>query len=123
MPLFIHVMLTHHILLTPPSEASPEEIIPGANHSVDTGFHPNFTTATTAIIAVVTQATQNNDDYHVVNLANDNVWHHTPAPQPTNTSPEVPHGPNLYWRNGECPGFLILLHTFFWNLLPSQRPQ
>jgi hypothetical protein len=62
-------MLTHHIPSTPPSEASPEDIIPGADHSVDPGFHPNVTTATTAI-ALVTQAIQNNDDYDVVDLAN-----------------------------------------------------
>jgi hypothetical protein len=79
-------MLTHHIPSTPPSEASLEDIIPGANHSVDPGFYPNVTTATTAI-AVVTQATQNNDDYDVVDLANNNVWHLTLASQPTYTSP------------------------------------
>jgi hypothetical protein len=118
-----HAMSTHHIPSTPPSEASPEDIIQGVNYSVDPGFHPNVTTATTHI-AVATQANQNTDNFDGVNLANDGNRHHTSLSQPTNTYPEVPHGPHLHWHtNGECLAFLILLHWFFWNLLPLQRPQ
>jgi hypothetical protein len=99
---------------TPPSEAAPEDIILAADHIVDPSFQPNVTTATTHI-AVVTQATQNTDNFDGVDLANDDDRHHTPLTPPTNTYPEVPHGPHLPWCNGECLTFSILFHSIFWQ--------
>jgi hypothetical protein len=85
-------MSTHHVLSLSPSEASPEDIIQGAVYSVDPGFDPNVTTATTHI-AVVTQGSQTSHYSDAVNLSNDNDWHHMPLSEPIQTSPEVPHGP------------------------------
>ena len=107
-------MLTHHIPSTTPPEASPEDIILAANHIVDPSFLSNVTTATTHT-AVVTQATQNNNNFDGVDLASNGDRHHTPLTQPTNTYPEAPHGPHLPWCNGECLTFSILLHWFFWQ--------
>jgi hypothetical protein len=61
----------------------------------------------------VTQATQNTGNFDGVDLANNNNGHHTLLSQPIYTYPEVPHGPHLHWRNGECIGFSTLLHLFF----------
>jgi hypothetical protein len=107
-------MSTHHIQSTPPSEASPEDILLAADHIDDPSFQSNVTTATTHT-AVVTQATQNTDNFDGVDLANDNDWHNMPLTPPTNTCPEVPHGPHLPWCNGKCLSFFYSASFFFWQ--------
>jgi hypothetical protein len=116
-------MSTHHILSTPLLDASVEDIIQEANSSVDPWEHPNATSPTIPVVAVVTQGSQTLDYIHGVNLTNNNDRHHTmPLAEPPNTPSEVPHDPHLISRHGECLSFSILLHSAFWNLSPLQCP-
>ena len=110
-------MSDRHIPSTPPSDASDEDIILEANHSVDPCRRRNATSSTTHI-AVVTQDSQTSEYFDGVDLTNDDDRHHIPPSQPPITYPEVPHGGILLGRHGESPRFFIFLHTLLSNLLP-----